>query len=75
MVVLHTAPAVRPEDVLTALAAGGDAAGGDIAPSSPPLTTRLAQYWPGQRQADQLEQGGPEQGSGAELSGKTVLWR
>jgi radical SAM-linked protein len=38
MVVLHTAPAVRPEDVLTALR-GQDG----FAPSSPPMTTRLAQ--------------------------------
>jgi hypothetical protein len=38
MVVLHTAPAVRPEDVVTALR-GQDG----IAPSSPPMTTRLAQ--------------------------------
>jgi radical SAM-linked protein len=38
MVVLHTAPAVRPEDVLTALRSGHG-----IVPSSPPLTTRLAQ--------------------------------
>jgi hypothetical protein len=38
MVVLHTAPAVRPEDVLTALH-GQDG----IVPSSPPMTTRLAQ--------------------------------
>ncbi len=38
MVVLHTAPAVRPEDVLTALR---DREG--IMPSSPPLTTRLSQ--------------------------------
>jgi radical SAM-linked protein len=38
MVVLHTAPAVRPEDVLTALRDGSG-----IAASSPPLTTRLAQ--------------------------------
>ena len=38
MVVLHTAPAVRPEDVLTALC-GQDG----IAPSSPSMTTRLAQ--------------------------------
>jgi radical SAM-linked protein len=69
MVVLHTAPAVRPEDVLTALAAGGD-----IAPSSPPLTTRLAQYWPGQRQLDQgwADQGWADQGSRARLTGKTV---
>jgi radical SAM-linked protein len=38
MVVLHTAPAVRPEDVLTALRSGHG-----IVPSSPPRTTRLAQ--------------------------------
>ena len=38
MVVLHTAPVVRPEDVLTALR-GQDG----IEPSSPPMTTRLAQ--------------------------------
>jgi radical SAM-linked protein len=38
MVVLHTAPAVRPEDVLTALRERNG-----IAASSPPLTTRLAQ--------------------------------
>jgi radical SAM-linked protein len=38
MVVLHTAPAVRPEDILTALR---DREG--IAPSAPPLTTRLSQ--------------------------------
>jgi len=38
MVVLHTAPAVRPEDVVTALR-GQDG----IAPSSPPMITRLAQ--------------------------------
>jgi radical SAM-linked protein len=38
MVILHMAPAVRPEDVLAALRAGHG-----IAPSSPPLTTRLAQ--------------------------------
>ncbi len=38
MVVLHTAPAVRPEDVLTALR---EQAG--IVPSSPPMTTRLEQ--------------------------------
>ena len=38
MVVLHTAPAVRPEDVVTALR---EQAG--IVPSSPPMTTRLAQ--------------------------------
>jgi hypothetical protein len=38
MVVLHTAPAVRPDDVLTALRDGSG-----ITASSPPLTTRLAQ--------------------------------
>jgi radical SAM-linked protein len=38
MVVLHTAPAVRPEDILTALR-GQEG----IVPSSPPMTTRLAQ--------------------------------
>jgi radical SAM-linked protein len=38
MVVLHTVPAVRPEDILTALRDGNG-----IVPSSPPLTTRLAQ--------------------------------
>jgi radical SAM-linked protein len=38
MVVLHTAPAVRPDDVVTALR---DQAG--LVPSSPPMTTRLAQ--------------------------------
>ena len=38
MVVLHTVPAVRPEDVLTALR---DRYG--LVPSSPPMTTRLAQ--------------------------------
>jgi radical SAM-linked protein len=38
MVVLHMAPAVRPEDILTALRDGSG-----IAASSPPLTTRLAQ--------------------------------
>jgi radical SAM-linked protein len=38
MVVLHTAPAVRPEDVLTALRERNG-----IVPSSPPLTTRLMQ--------------------------------
>jgi len=38
MVVLHTVPAVRPEDVLTALR---EQAG--IVPSSPPMTTRMAQ--------------------------------
>jgi radical SAM-linked protein len=38
MVVLHTAPAVRPEDVVTALREQDG-----IVPSSPPMTTRLAQ--------------------------------
>ena len=38
MVVLHTAPAVRPEDIVTALR---EQAG--LVPSSPPMTTRLAQ--------------------------------
>ncbi len=38
MVVLHTVPAVRPDDVLTALR---DRYG--LVPSSPPMTTRLAQ--------------------------------
>ena len=38
MVVLHTAPAVRPEDVVTALREQEG-----IVPSSPPMTTRLAQ--------------------------------
>jgi len=38
MVVLHTVPAVRPEDVLTALR---DREG--IVPSLPPVTTRLMQ--------------------------------
>lgn len=38
MVVLHTAPAVRPEDIVTALR---EQTG--IVPSSPPMTTRLAQ--------------------------------
>jgi radical SAM-linked protein len=38
MVVLHAAPAVRPEDVLTALRERND-----IVPSAPPVTTRLMQ--------------------------------
>jgi len=38
MVVLHTAPAVRPDDVLTALREQHG-----LVPSSPPVTTRLAQ--------------------------------
>jgi radical SAM-linked protein len=41
MVVLHTAPSVRPEDVLTALRERNG-----IVVSSPPLTTRLAQGSP-----------------------------
>jgi len=38
MVVLHTVPAVRPDDVLTALREQHG-----VVPSSPPITTRLAQ--------------------------------
>ena len=38
MVVLHTAPAVRPDDVLTSLREQHG-----LVPSSPPITTRLAQ--------------------------------
>jgi hypothetical protein len=38
MVVLHTAPAVRPEDIVTALREQDG-----IVPSSPPMITRLAQ--------------------------------
>ncbi len=41
MVVLHMAPAVRPDDVLTALRERHG-----LAPSSPPVTTRLAQGSP-----------------------------
>ena len=41
MVVLHMAPAVRPEDVLTALREQYG-----LVPSSPPITTRLAQGSP-----------------------------
>ena len=41
MVVLHMAPAVRPDDVLTALSAGHG-----IAPSAPPLITRVSQGQP-----------------------------
>jgi radical SAM-linked protein len=41
MVVLHTAPAVRPDDVLTALRERHG-----LVPSSPPMTTRLAQGSP-----------------------------
>jgi radical SAM-linked protein len=59
MVVLHQAPAVRPEDVLTALGAGQG-----LGMSSPPLTTRLSQYWP--------TSSNTELGSSAVLNGKTV---
>jgi radical SAM-linked protein len=59
MVVLHQAPAVRPEDVLTALGAGQG-----LGLSSPPLTTRLSQYWP--------TTSNTELGSSAVLNGKTV---
>jgi hypothetical protein len=38
MVVRHTVPAVRPDDVLTALREVSD-----VVPSAPPLMTRLAQ--------------------------------
>jgi hypothetical protein len=38
MVVLHTAPAVRPEDILTALREQEG-----LVSSSPPMTTRMAQ--------------------------------
>ena len=38
MVVRHTVPAVRPDDVLTALHEVSD-----VAPAAPPLITRLAQ--------------------------------
>jgi hypothetical protein len=38
MVILHTAPAVRPDDVLTALREQHG-----LVPSSPPVITRLAQ--------------------------------
>jgi radical SAM-linked protein len=41
MVVLHMAPAVRPDDVLTALRAGHG-----ITPSAPPLITRVSQGQP-----------------------------
>jgi radical SAM-linked protein len=47
MVVRHVVPAVRPDDILAALR---DVAG--LAPSSPPVVTRLAQgRWPGERDA------------------------
>jgi len=55
MVVLHTAPAVRPEDVVTALRAVRD-----LAVSSPPLITRLAQ---GPRALLATAQGSAEGGS------------
>jgi radical SAM-linked protein len=69
MVVLHMAPAVRPEDVLSALSAEQG-----LVPSSPPLTTRLAQLWPGQGRP---EEGRPEpdqqeQGSRGPMTGKTL---
>jgi hypothetical protein len=38
MVVRHTVPAVRPDDVLTALREVSD-----VVPAAPPLMTRLAQ--------------------------------
>jgi hypothetical protein len=38
MVLQHTAPAVRPDDVLTALRELSD-----LTPTAPPLMTRLAQ--------------------------------
>jgi radical SAM-linked protein len=58
MVVLHMAPAVRPEDVLSALSAHQG-----LVPSAPPLTIRLAQLWPGEHL--------PEQGSCGLLTGNT----
>jgi radical SAM-linked protein len=70
MVVLHMAPAVRPEDVLSALSAAQG-----LVPSSPPLTTRLAQLWPGQGRPEEEgrpEQGLPEQGSRGLATGKTL---
>jgi len=71
MVVLHMAPAVRPEDVLSALSAEQG-----LVPSSPPLTIRLAQLWPGQGRPE-AEEGWPEacqpeQGSRGLLTGKTA---
>ena len=71
MVVLHMSPAVRPEDVLSALSAGQG-----LVPSSPPLTIRLAQLWPGQGRPE-AEEGWPEacqleQGSRGLLTGKTA---
>ena len=69
MVVLHMAPAVRPEDVLSALSAEQG-----LVPSSPPLTTRLAQLWPGsdRPQEGRPELSQPEQGSRGLLTGKTL---
>jgi radical SAM-linked protein len=71
MVVLHMAPAVRPEDVLSVLSAEQG-----LVPSSPPLTIRLAQLWPGQERQE-AEEGWPEvrqpeQGSRGLLAGKTA---
>jgi radical SAM-linked protein len=69
MVVLHMAPAVRPEDVLSALSAEQG-----LVPSSPPLTTRLAQLWPGQGRPDEgrPELSLPEQGSRDLATGKIL---
>jgi radical SAM-linked protein len=68
MVVLHMAPAVRPEDVLSVLGAEQG-----LVPSSPPLTTRLAQLWPGQGWPEgRPELSQPEQGSCGLLTGKTL---
>jgi radical SAM-linked protein len=69
MVVLHMAPAVRPEDVLSALSAERG-----LVPTSPPLTTRLAQLWPGQGRPEEgrPEPGQPEQGSRGLMTGKTL---
>ena len=70
MVVLHMAPTVRPEDVLSVLSADLG-----LVPSSPPLTTRLAQlwpdqHWPGQRWPGHCwpDQGQPDQGQPEEVS-------
>ncbi len=62
MVILHTAPAVRPDDVLTALSARFG-----IVPSSPPLITRLAQG-----QLAELAEGQPAERPPELLSGKTA---
>jgi radical SAM-linked protein len=64
MVVLHMAPVVRPEDVLSVLSTEQG-----LVPSSPPLTTRLAQLWPGRGRP---EEGRPELGSRGLLTGKTL---